>query len=519
MEDPQTDDCLDAPTAQGLDAPTDIGSPACDLDSPTPTPARGQGTHSHPTPISGQVIDDYEIVREIARGGMGVVYLAKQQQLNRFVALKMILESSTASAAELGRFENEAKAAGALDHPGIVPVYEVGSFEGCPYFSMGYVDGKSLASVLSEGPFAPKRAAELAKAVALAVGHAHDQQIIHRDIKPANILIDRDGNPRLTDFGVCKLMAGQSQLTTHGELIGTPHYMPPEQAGTPDAMIGPTSDIYSIGAVLYAMLTDRPPFLAPSPIDVITQVMTKDPVPPSQFFSGIPQDLETITLKCLAKAPKDRYQSATQLAEELSRFLDDEPILAKPPGLGKRLTHWIRRHVLLASVSGSMAFLLVFLLLLLGIALAQSQAKIARLQNLLEVERNGARRFTSTRFDSDSSRHQFDVERLTDAAIEFVDEDRQLSLHLSVHAAELAIEHRLAFPERLTNFLMQLAAKDSATANSAIANEELLVEQARKQITRELTDFEQKVYGLLDRPTVPIEQNESNTTTTSNEAS
>ncbi|OYP34183.1 serine/threonine-protein kinase [Rhodopirellula sp. MGV] len=499
MDDPHTDDQLDAPTEHGTPGLTDTGSASFDLDAPTPTPSGNGRCGERRFPVAGQHIDEYEIVREIARGGMGVVFLAKQQPLNRFVALKMILESNVANDAERKRFENEARAAGALDHPGIVPVYEVGSHDGCPYFSMGYVDGKSLAATLQDGPLHPTHAARIAQAVATAIAHAHDQGIIHRDIKPANILIDREGNPRLTDFGVCKLLSAQSQLTTSGELIGTPHYMPPEQAGGADATIGPASDVYSIGAVLYAMMTDRPPFLAPSPIDVVAQVMTKDPVPPSQFFSGIPHDLETITLKCLAKAPADRYATAHDLADDLHRFLNGQPIHAKPPGIVQRIRHAVRRHVLLASVSGSMALLLVVLLIILGVALVQSQSKVARLQNLLEVERNGARRFAGARLSRDTTKDQFEIERLTDAAIEFADDDPQLAIHLSIHAAELAFENDVNAPSRLVKFLRQVAQSDTDPALPDEPTLQSLIEQAEKRLTRQLTEFEHKIYGLIDR--------------------
>lgn len=489
------DAMLDAATHAGVQESSRDTHPTADLDAPTQAPAADCG--NMPVPIPGQRIDDYELVREIARGGMGVVYLAKQLPLNRFVALKMVLEGDAADAGDLQRFANEAQAAGALDHPGIVRVYEVGSHNGCPYFSMAFVDGQSVAAMLVDGPLKPMRAAEIAKQVAVAISHAHDQQIIHRDLKPANILIDQDGQAKITDFGVCKSLQAHSHLTSQGELIGTPHYMPPEQAGTPDAIIGPASDVYSIGAVLYAMLTARPPFQAPSPIEVVTQVMTKDPVPPSQFMAGVQEDLETITLKCMAKSPKDRYPSARLLADDLDRFLSGEPILAKPPGLLKRLQHSIRRHVFLASVSGSLAITLVLLAVLLGIALLRSRAKVAQLTELVRMERAGARRLVIFDQTNKVSLAEYDVFRLTDAAAGIAQQDRQLALNLAVHAGRLALKHQIAPPDKLTELLPQLIGLPKSSKPQSASFEESL-ESAAMQIHRELTEFEITAYGLLD---------------------
>ena len=497
----EDDPMLDAPTPIGVSGLSlDNGSETDDLDAPTAYAGSGRSGAAVLTP--GLQIDEYELIREIARGGMGVVYLAKQTNLNRFVALKMVLESDSATADELERFENEARAAGALSHPGIVPVYEVGSYQGHPYFSMAFVDGKSLATILNEGPLVPERAAVIARDVAVAISHAHEQKIIHRDIKPANILIDSEGVPRITDFGVCKSLSAQSQLTTQGELIGTPHYMPPEQAGTRDAVVGPESDVYSIGAVMYAMLTARPPFQAPSPIDVVAQVMTKEPVPPSKF-AGVPSDLETITMKCLSKTQKDRYATAKLLAEDLDRFLSGEPILAKPPGIVKRFQHAIRRHVFLASVSGSFALLLVIMAILMGIALIRSQANVAHLSELLEIERQRAKqnlyliREDSLRKDS-VSEQSYDVQRLTDAANRFVDDDPQLAIHLAVYAARLSNEHGVRPPVALGTLMSRMAGEEIVEESYGQAEYRRLIELVETKINRELTQFELAVYGLFD---------------------
>ncbi|MEL6106270.1 MAG: serine/threonine-protein kinase, partial [Planctomycetota bacterium] len=378
---------------------------------------------------------------------------------------------------------------------GIVPVYEVDSHLGRPYFSMAYVDGKSLAAVIQERPLTPPRAAEIARDVASAIAHAHANRIIHRDLKPANILIDSEGSPHITDFGVSKSLASQSALTAQGELIGTPHYMPPEQAGAPEATTGPPSDVYSIGAVLYASLTGRPPFQASSPIDVVAQLMTQEPVPPSRLMSGIPEDLETITMKCLSKLPKDRYPTAMALSEDLTCFLKGEPIAAKPPGLIKQIVHSIRRHVFLASVSGSFAFLLVVLTVLAGISLIRARARVTELTQLLEHERETARRFAyHVRQDGDHTVEHYELDRLTDAAMRLFDTDRQLAAHLAYRAATLAQGYSLEPPPALITLMREISEQE----DSPELGLGQLIMSVEAQIERPLTDFEQAVYGLAD---------------------
>lgn len=508
MDDPVSENSLDAPTHPGSALPeADTES----LDAATVHPGDSgvadldcAGTRQ-PLPIPGQTVGGYELIGELARGGMGVVYLAKQPNLNRLVALKMVLESDHASDEELQRFANEAKAAASLDHPGIVPVYEVDSCAGRPYFSMAYVDGKSLAAILNEGPLPAERAAEIARDVASAMAHAHANQIIHRDLKPANILIDSEGAPRITDFGVSKSLTSQCALTTQGELIGTPHYMPPEQAGSPDTTTGPASDVYSIGAVLYASLTGHPPFQGPSPIDVVTQVMTKDPVQPSRLMAGIPEDLETITMKCLSKSPKNRYSTALALSEDLTRFLKGEPILAKPPGLLRQVEHGIRRHVLLASVSGSFATLLVMLTILAGIALIRERARVTELTGLLENERESARRFTYRRTQNITVEH-YELARLTDAAVRLHPTDPQVATHLTIGAARIAQKHALTPPPELVQLMREIAEIDGAQQPPFTK----LLERVAKNVERPLTEFEQAVYGLdVESPKIAALENEN----------
>ena len=300
---------------------------------------------------------DYEITRELARGGMGVVFLALQKSLNRPVALKMILAGQLADEIDVKRFHTEAEAAAGLDHPGIVPIYEVGQHEGQHYFSMGFVEGQSLAQRLADGPLPPGEATTLLLKVADAIAYAHERGVIHRDLKPGNILLDRGGNPRVTDFGLAKKVAGDSGLTASGQIMGTPSYMPPEQAGGNRADVGPAADVYALGATLYSLLTGRPPFQAASAMDTVIQVIGEEPVSPRRLNPGITRDLETICLKCLEKSPARRYATARALADELRRYLNGEPIQARPVRLPERAWRWSKRNPLAASLLTVVAIL------------------------------------------------------------------------------------------------------------------------------------------------------------------
>ncbi len=286
---------------------------------------------------------DYEIIREIARGGMGVVFQARQVSLNRPVALKMILAGQLANDTDVKRFYTEAEAAN-LDHPGIVPIYEVGQHQEQHYFSMGFIEGQSLSQRLAEGPLSPADAAELMKKVAESIEFAHQHGVIHRDLKPANILLDSKGNPRVTDFGLAKKREVDSGLTGSGQIMGTPSYMPPEQAGGKPSEIGPVADVYALGATLYAMITGRPPFQAATPMDTVIQVVSDEPVPPRRLNASIPRDLETICLKCLEKEPGKRYASAAEMEEDLRRYLAGEPISARPVRAWERAWKLARRR-------------------------------------------------------------------------------------------------------------------------------------------------------------------------------
>jgi len=297
---------------------------------------------------------DYELLGELGRGAGGVVYKARQVSLNRTVALKIILAGQLAGETDVKRFRSEAEAAANLDHPHIVPVYEVGQYGGQHYFTMGFVEGQSLAERVASGPLPPRRAAVLLKAVAEAMQYAHRKGIVHRDMKPSNILLDAAGRPRVTDFGLAK-RPGSSDLTKTGEIVGTPSFMSPEQAEGRQEAVGPATDVYSLGATLYEVLTGRPPFRADTPLETVWQVCRAEPARPSLLNPRVPADLDTICLKCLEKQRQKRYRSAGELADDLGRFLDNRPILARPPGRLERAVKWARRQPAVAALVGVIA--------------------------------------------------------------------------------------------------------------------------------------------------------------------
>ena len=295
-------------------------------------------------------LGDFELLQEIGRGGMGVVWQARQISLLRVVAIKTIMTTGFASDMQRQRFLSEAQAAATLDHPGIVPVYAVGEDQGLLYYSMGYVEGSNLAEFLGQRSLEPAAAAEMVAAIAQAVSHAHQRGIIHRDLKPANVLIGLDGKPRVTDFGLARRVDGDSGLTATGQILGTPAYMPPEQARAGGIDVTTRSDVYALGAILYQLLSGRPPFEADSTYDLLQQVIHREPVRPSHWNRSVPRDLETVCLKCLEKDPAQRYVSADELAGELLRFLDGEPVHARPVGRVARGWRWCRRNPLVASL-------------------------------------------------------------------------------------------------------------------------------------------------------------------------
>jgi serine/threonine-protein kinase len=307
-----------------------------------------------PPPVPG-----YEILGVLGRGGMGVVYKARHVRLKRLVALKMVLAGEHAGREERVRFGQEAEAVARLQHPGIVQIYEVGEHAGRPYFSLELVEGGSLARKLSGTPLPAREAAGLAEALAQAVHAAHRRGVVHRDLKPANVLLTPDGAPKIGDFGLAKQLDQDSGQTKSGAILGTPSYMAPEQARGEGHAVGLRTDVYALGAILYEMLTGRPPFRGTSVVETLEQIRSNEPVPPRQLQPAVPRDLETVCLKCLQKEPPKRYAGADALADDLRRFLGGEPIRARPAGAAERLWRWCRRNPRVAGLSAAVLALLV----------------------------------------------------------------------------------------------------------------------------------------------------------------
>jgi WD40 repeat protein/predicted Ser/Thr protein kinase len=385
----------------------DDNCPICLMGLGTPAPQNKDAlTDSLDTPLANlgniRYLGDYELLNEIARGGMGAVYRARQASLNRMVAVKVLLGGEYANETFIKRFRHEAEAAASLTHPNIVSIYEVGEHEGQPYFSMELIEGRSLAELVREKPLPARQTAQLLKTIAEAVHFAHERGLLHRDLKPSNVLLDRLDEPHVTDFGLAKRMEGDANLTQTGQVLGTPNYMSPEQA---DPKRGPTtaaSDVYALGAVLYHLVTGRPPFLAETVTQTLRLVAEDEPVSPRLLNPSVPRDLETICLKCLPKDPNRRYASAQELADELGRFLRDEPIRARPIGAPARLMRWCRRKPALAASLGAVAVLLLVVLIGSPIALVRinhernearkAQANEAQARRGAEVKELAARR-------------------------------------------------------------------------------------------------------------------------------
>lgn len=319
----------------------------------TPSP----GGQSAPAPAPMDTIDDYEKLEMIGSGGVGVVYKAWQKSLSRMVALKTLREGSLASQAEMKRFKAEAQIAARLQHPNIVPVHEVGERDGVLFFSMEYVEGKNLAEVIGRTPISPLRAARYVRTIAQAVHYAHTRGILHRDLKPGNVLLDEKDQPRITDFGLAKLTDVDGDPTVTGVVLGTPSYMSPEQASGDRKHVSARSDIYSLGAILYDLITGRAPFRAETPVDTLRHVLESDPVSPRLLNPKVPHDLEVICMKCLEKDPAHRYATAEDLAHDLGRFLRQESIRARPPSTSTRAWRWYRRNPVLGTVVGLMMIL------------------------------------------------------------------------------------------------------------------------------------------------------------------
>ncbi len=321
-------------------------------------------------------VGEYDILDKIGHGGMGLVLKARSRRLKRVVALKLIKVGQLAEEQEVARFMVEARAAAHLEHPNIVGVYDVGEHAGSPFFTMEYVEGQSLHKLISERPLQPRRAAIIIRKLALAVAYAHEAGILHRDLKPQNILLDKYEEPKITDFGLATNAQENSQLTATGTVLGTPSYMPPEQARGKHEEMGKWSDVYSLGATFYESLVGRPPFTAATLGETLQQVMTVDPVSLRSLNPAIPRDLETICLKCLEKSPARRYQTGQELADELQRFLDDRPILARPTSRTEKFVRWCRRNPVVAGAIAAVSVAAVFAIISLWIGLIWATAAL-----------------------------------------------------------------------------------------------------------------------------------------------
>jgi serine/threonine protein kinase len=326
-----------------------------------------------PSPADPSV-PGYELMGLIGRGGMGVVYKARQIQLNRIVALKMIIAGNLAGADEVARFQTEARAVASLQHANIVQIHEIGDSAGYPYFALEFVAGGSLAQALHGKPLPVQRSAQLVETLAQAMHYAHQRGIVHRDLKPGNVLLMADGAPKVADFGLAKMLEGDAtptagqERTRTGAILGTPSYMAPEQAAGQNKEVGPAADVYALGAILYELLTGRPPFVADTALDTIMQVIHQEPVAPAWLQPKVPRDLNTICLKCLDKDPRRRYASAAELADDLRRYLAGEPIRARAISRWGRLVKWSRRRPTVAALTAA-----VLLLTVVGFALVTWQ--------------------------------------------------------------------------------------------------------------------------------------------------
>jgi eukaryotic-like serine/threonine-protein kinase len=361
-------------------------------------------------------VPGYEIIEILGRGGMGVVFKARQLALDRIVALKMFQNWATAGEKELARFRAEADVIARLQHPNIVEIHDVGEITGRPYFVLEYIAGGSLAEHLDGTPQPPRLASQFVEVLARAVQVAHANDVVHRDLKPANILLIAGEStsstvgraagvtalksiPKIADFGLAKIAHGDREarhrrsLTVTGDLIGTPSYMAPEQAAPSGALVGPSADVYALGAILYELLTGRPPFMGETPLDTVLQVLHTEPVPVTRLQPNIPRDLETICMKCLRKEPLQRYQSARELADDLQNFMRGKPIQARPRGTAEKVWRWIREHplpsgLLAAGLAAPIVALAVLSLLSAGLVRSSALESAAQQAELLEQANN-----------------------------------------------------------------------------------------------------------------------------------
>jgi eukaryotic-like serine/threonine-protein kinase len=468
----------------------------------------------------GAKVPGYEILGELGRGGMGVVYRAQQRSLKRQVALKMILAGGHAGSDQIDRFRAEAEAVAQLQHPNIVQIYEVGEQAGLPFFSLEFVDGHSLDAEIDRQPQLPIRAAEIVEQLAHAMHYAHTQGIVHRDLKPANILLTIDGVPKITDFGLVKRIESDSSQTRTGTIMGTPSYMAPEQ-GRGEKDVGPLADVYALGSILYTMLTGRPPFMGPTAMDTLMQVLKTEPVPPSRLQPKIPRDIEIICLKCLQKEPQKRYESAGMLAADLRRFRGGLPILARRIGSAERLWRWCRRNPRVAALSAAAA-LLALALMIGGPAaalLVNEQRKLAvEAEGIAEQNAQAARK--SQHEAQIAEKAAVEARKIADENANIASQQRQLALD-TLNRVVTQVEEELhdrselnELRQTVLNLAMEGLDNVSRTSENAILADRMIgaahqrmadilfhagkIDEARTQYGKGLAIFEQ----LLD-PKIP----------------
>jgi WD40 repeat protein/tRNA A-37 threonylcarbamoyl transferase component Bud32 len=407
-----------------------------DIESTSPEDTQPSDAVSSDVLADAIAIPGYTIEGIVGRGGMSVVYRARQDRLHRAVAIKMILAGSNARPQQLERLRSEAEAIARLQHPNIVQIHDIGEYRGAPYLALEYVAAGSLSSALEADAISPTTAARLVSVLSRAVHHAHGRGIIHRDLKPSNILLTDDGIPKVSDFGLAKLLDGAADSTASGAVLGTPSYMAPEQIDPTLTAIGPATDVYALGAILYELLAGRPPFKAQTPLQTIQLVQSADVIAPSRLQPGMPRDIETICLKCLQKDPGRRYASAAALAEDLSRFLENRPIHARRAGTPEYIWRWCRRNKVAATLGASVIALLVTTAVGASISVYWLQAGLKR-----SIKAETAAK--AARIDADNALFDFSLDQAQAGRWNRTPGRRELGLKMLTRAAGIRPDPRL----------------------------------------------------------------------------